>query len=214
MEWRMRNNNQNTRPTNESERMLMWTYPFVTVILVDGWREKGRATMSLLSYSFSRCAHTTMFFFLLVSCVFISIFTLNVGVEKKSQVLLWFVFSIELPGTTDEQYVISLTMMTGKKTHRQTYKILISNRKQAAINIIVAHYRNALASGCWLSWLHCPNSFNANPRENVQFVRINGRWLIGQCETSSLIKRKLSFAKISAVCTNSGNREPILTSRE
>lgn len=71
------------RPTNESERMLMWTYPFVTVILVDGWTEKGRATMSLLSYSFSRCAHTTMFFFLLVSCVFISIFTLNVGVEKK-----------------------------------------------------------------------------------------------------------------------------------
>lgn len=35
--------------------------------------------------------------------------------RKKSQVLLWFVFSIELPCTTDEQYVISLTMMTGKK---------------------------------------------------------------------------------------------------
>lgn len=157
----------------------------------------------------------TMFFFFFwyLVCLFrFSHWTLEW--KKKSQVLLWFVFSIELPGTTDEQYVISLTMMTGKKTHRQTYKILISNRKQAAINIIVAHYRNALASGCWLSWLHCPNSFNANPRENVQFVRINGRWLIGQCETSSLIKRKLSFAKISAECTNSGNREPILTSRE
>lgn len=158
----------------------------------------------------------TMFFFFFwyLVCLFrFSHWTLEW--KKKSQVLLWFVFSIELPGTTDEQYVISLTMMTGKKkTHRQTYKILISNRKQAAINIIVAHYRNALASGCWLSWLHCPNSFNANPRENVQFVRINGRWLIGQCEISSLIKRKLSFAKISAVCTNSGNREPILTSRE
>lgn len=113
----MRNNNQNTRPTNKSERMLMWTYPFVTVILVDGWTEKGRATMSLLSYSFSRCAHTTMFFFSFwyLVCLFrFSHWTLEWS-EKKSQVLLWFVFSIELPCTTDEQYVISLTMMTGKK---------------------------------------------------------------------------------------------------
>lgn len=116
MEWRMRNNNQNTRPTNESERMLMWTYPYVTVILVNGWTEKGRATMSLLSYSFSRCAHTNnvFFFFWYLVCLFrFSHWTLEW--KKKSQVLLWFEFSIELPGTTDEQYVISLTMMTGKK---------------------------------------------------------------------------------------------------
>lgn len=179
-------------------------------------RERKSHNEFAFLFIFSLCTYYNVFFFWFwyLVCLFrFSHWTLEW--RKKSQVLLWFVFSIELPCTTDEQYVISLTMMTGKKKkHRQTFKILISNRKQAVINIIVAHYRNALASGCWLSWFHWPNSFNANPRENMQFLRINGQWLIGQCETSSLTKWKLSFAKISAFCTNSGHREPILTSRE
>lgn len=214
MEWRMRNNNQNTT-ANERVRKNADVNLSVCHCYIGRWLNRERKSHNEFAFLFifSLCTYYNVFFPSGILCVYFDFHIGRWSGKKKSSITLIRILD-RIALHNWRAICHKFNNDDWQKKHRQTYKILISNRKQAAINIIVAHYRNALASGCWLSWLHCPNSFNANPRENVQFVRINGRWLIGQCEISSLTKWKLSFAKISALCTNSGRREPILTSRE